>query len=176
MTKSDMVLPLPAWQEAEVLPLENGRPFVYLHPGQLHVSAGVNAIKTLLGSCVAVCLWDPRTQVGGMVHFLLPHAIEPHAEPGRYGDLAVPALIKGVRALGARREDLRAKVFGGGCVLPVLVGRSGSLGDSNAQIAFDLLAAEGIPVLARDVGGERGRRVLFHVDDGSAWVWKLGVP
>jgi chemotaxis protein CheD len=81
-----------------------------------------------------------------------------------------------VRKLGARAGDIRAKVFGGGCVMPVLATRSGSLGDSNVRIAFEMLADRNIPVVGHDVGGSRGRRILFHVDDGSAWVWKLGGP
>lgn len=174
--KFDIVVPAPVWLDDMAPPPDNGRPFVYLHPGQMHVSAGTQAIRTLLGSCVAVCLWDARTQAGGMVHYLLPHAVEPHPDDGRYGDSAVPALINDMHALGARTCDLRAKVFGGGCVVPALASRSGNLGDSNVQLAFDLLSAEGIPVMGSDVGGTRGRRILFHVDDGSAWVWKLGTP
>ena len=150
---------------------------VYLHPGQMHVATGPCAIKTLLGSCVAVCLWEPAAHVGGAVHYLLPRGRHGHHETGRYGTLAIPALVQAVCALGGQPGALHAKIFGGARVLAGLGPASGaSLGDSNAQVAWEILAAEGIPVAGSDLGGDRGRRVLFHVEDGAAWVWRLTGP
>jgi chemotaxis protein CheD len=147
---------------------------VYLHPAQMHVATAPCAIKTLLGSCVAVCLWDPEARVGGAVHYLLPRGRHSRGETGRYGSLAIPALISAVCALGGRPGALRAKIFGGARVLPGLAPSTGaSLGDANAAVAWELLAAENVTVLGSDLGGDRGRRVLFHVEDGSAWVWRL---
>ena len=147
---------------------------VYLHPAQMHVATAPCAIKTLLGSCVAVCLWDAEARVGGAVHYLLPRGRHSHGETGRYGTLAIPALIKAVCALGGRAGSLKAKIFGGARVLQGLGPQGGaSLGDNNAAVARELLAAENVQVIASDVGGDRGRRVLFHVEDGSAWVWRL---
>jgi chemotaxis protein CheD len=147
---------------------------VYLHPGQMHVATAPCAIKTLLGSCVAVCLWDPGARVGGAVHYLLPHGREGRSETGRYGNMAIPALIRAVCALGGSPSALRAKLFGGAKVLAGLgTSPGGSLGDSNAAVAREVLAAQNVPVIATDLGGDRGRRVLFHVEDGSAWVWRL---
>jgi chemotaxis protein CheD len=147
---------------------------VYLHPAQMHVATAPCAIKTLLGSCVAVCLWDAEARVGGAVHYLLPRGRHSQGETGRYGTLAIPALIRAVCALGGHPGSLRAKIFGGARVLQGLGPSSGaSLGDSNAAVAWELLAAEKVPVIGSDVGGDRGRRVLFHVEDGAAWVWRL---
>ena len=159
-----------AAQKAE----SNSAGAVYLHPAQMHVASAPCAIKTLLGSCVAVCLWDPEARVGGVVHYLLPHGRDGRAETGRYGNLAIPALIRAVCALGGSAGALKAKVFGGARVLPSLRPANGpSLGDSNVAAARELLAAQNVPVVASDVGGERGRRLLFHIEDGSAWVWRL---
>ncbi len=149
---------------------------VYLHPGQMHAAIGPCSIKTLLGSCVAVCIWDPVGPVGGMVHYLLPTGIPSEAEKGRYGNLAIPALIRAIRALGGRQGGMSARVFGGGSVVPALASRAASLGDSNVRIARELLAAQRIPIMTSDVGGTSGRRILFHVHDGSTWVWKLSEP
>ena len=147
---------------------------VYLHPAQMHVATAPCAIKTLLGSCVAVCVWDAEVRVGGVVHYLLPYGREGRAETGRYGNLAIPALVRAVCALGGSLGALKAKVFGGAKVLPSLKPAGGlSLGDSNVATARELLAAQNVPVVASDVGGDRGRRVLFHIEDGSAWVWRL---
>jgi chemotaxis protein CheD len=150
---------------------------VYLHPGQMHVATAPCAIKTLLGSCVAVCLWDAGARVGGAVHYLLPRGREGRSETGRYGSLAIPALIRAVCALGGQTSSLKAKIFGGAKVLAGLGPSTGaSLGDSNVAVAKEILAAENVPVIASDLGGDRGRRVLFHVEDGTAWVWRLNGP
>jgi chemotaxis protein CheD len=149
---------------------------VYLHPAQMHVATAPCAIRTLLGSCVAVCLWDPESHVGGAVHYLLPRGRHSNGETGRYGSLAIPALIRAVCALGGNLGALRAKIFGGARVLPALQTPSGGLGDSNAAVAWELLAAEKVPVVGSDLGGNHGRRVLFHVGDGAAWVWRLSGP
>ena len=150
---------------------------VYLHPAQMHVATGPCAIKTLLGSCVAVCLWDPEARVGGAVHYLLPRGRHGRGETGRYGTLAIPALISAVCALGGRPGALKAKIFGGAKVLAGLPPTGGaSLGDANAAVAWELLAAEKVMVVGSDLGGDRGRRVLFHVEDGAAWVWRLNGP
>jgi chemotaxis protein CheD len=147
---------------------------VYLHPAQMHVATAPCAIRTLLGSCVAVCVWDQAARVGGAVHYLLPRGRHSHGETGRYGTLAIPALIRAVYALGGSPGVLKAKIFGGARVLHGLSSASGaSLGDSNAAVAWEILAAENVPVIGSDLGGDRGRRVLFHVEDGAAWVWRL---
>jgi chemotaxis protein CheD len=135
------------------------------------VSAVPAAITTVLGSCVAVCLFDPETGVGGMNHFLLPLHVERERSP-RFGTVAVPMLIDELVKSGAHRPSIRAKLFGGGSVLAAFR-RSGRLGEENAALAIRLLAEAGIPVLEKDLGGRIGRKVIFHTDDGSAWVRSL---
>ena len=148
-----------------------GRTQVYLHAGQVAVASQPTAITTVLGSCVAVCLHDPDACVGGMNHFLLPHHVERERSP-RFGSCAVPALIEAVVRAGASRGALVAKVFGGASVLGAL--RAGrNLGDENVQLALRLLEEERIPVLDRDVGGTRGRKVVLLADEGTAWVRQL---
>lgn len=152
-------------------PPRGARRPVYLHAGQLVVSAEPAAITTVLGSCVAVCLFDPDTGIGGMNHFLLPLHVERERSP-RFGTVAIPMLIDGLLEAGARRGSLRAKLFGGGSILDAFR-RAGRLGEENAALAIQLLAEAGIPVLEKDLGGRVGRKVIFHTDDGSAWVRSL---
>jgi chemotaxis protein CheD len=144
---------------------------VYLQPGQIHVAAQPTTITTILASCVAVCLFDPRHRIGGMNHFLLPQIIEGDKAPGRFGPLATRLLIERLRELGSTHQDLKAKVFGGASVLDALV-RPGriSIGEENAQCALAVLAAENIPVVASDFGGRRGRKVVFRTEDGTAMI------
>jgi chemotaxis protein CheD len=147
-------------------------PVVYLHAGQLAAFREPRAISTVLGSCVAVCLWDAATRVGGMNHFLLPHRAGAGETSPRFGNVAMGQLLDAVVRLGARFSHLQAKLFGGASVLGGT--RPGdTLGEQNVQLARSLLHAAGIPVVAEDTGGTRGRRLVFHTDDGLAFVKRL---
>jgi chemotaxis protein CheD len=147
------------------------RPQVYLQAGQLVVATAPTAIATVLGSCVAVCLHDPTTRIGGMNHFLLPHHVERDRSP-RFGTIAVPQLVEEVVRAGASRRTLVAKVFGGASVIAAMAsGRR--LGDENARLALRLLEEAGVPVLDHDVGGSRGRKLVYFADEGTAWVRQL---
>ncbi|HWP24601.1 MAG TPA: chemotaxis protein CheD [Candidatus Binatia bacterium] len=145
----------------------------YLHPGHLFVSVENYAVTTILGSCVSVCLWDPETRIAGINHFLLPHAGEGAPASPRFGDCAVRQLIADVRTLGAAPERLQAKLFGGACVLEALRSRDNHLGAKNIAVARGELASAHIPVLGEDVGGCKGRKLIFHTDSGEAWVKEL---
>lgn len=153
------------------MPDVDGRPQVYLHAGQLTIAATPTAVVTVLGSCVAVCLHDPVTRVGGVNHFLLPHHVE-RERSTRFGTIAVPELVEAVVRAGASRASIVAKVFGGASVIGAL-SRTRRLGDENAALAFRLLEEARIPVLQQDVGGARGRKLVFLTDDGTAWVRPL---
>lgn len=144
---------------------------LYLAPGHLHASGDAVQITTVLGSCVAVCLWDDETRVGGMNHFLLPTGFPPSP---RFADHAIPLLVERVRRLGAGQARLRAKVFGGACVLEAFR-RSPGLGGSNVAAARERLAAEGIRIVGEDVGGDQGRKLVFDVQTGSAWIRAIAV-
>jgi chemotaxis protein CheD len=147
------------------------RASVYLHPGQVVVAAHPIAVTTILGSCVSVCLYDERRGVGGVNHFLLPHWVGTGAQNARFGCAAMRQLLAEVRALGGRTADLRAKVFGGACVLDAFGRADGEhLGTRNVRVALEALQTAGVPMLATDTGGRRGRRLLFTTDDGAALV------
>lgn len=140
----------------------------YLQAGFLHVGRATT-ISTILGSCVAVCLWDASQNVGGMNHFLLPRGVAIRGTEGRFGEYAVGYLLEKVIDAGAHLGQLQAKVFGGASVNGVTA-RADHLGIKNAEIAFRLLAEAQIPIVAQDVGGTRGRKLLFHTGDGTAFM------
>jgi chemotaxis protein CheD len=154
-------------------PPADGRPLAYVHVGHVFVSATPRVATTVLGSCVSVCLWDPALGAGGLNHFLLPHQGQPGEPSARYGDVAIEELLAALERLGCRRRSLRAKLFGGASVVDT--GRAGAdtLGMKNVAMARELLAATGIPVIGEDVGGTHGRKLVFHTDDGAAWVRKI---
>lgn len=145
----------------------------YLYPGKLFASREPHAVTTILGSCVAVCLWDRRSLVGGVNHFLFPSKAEEHPASPRFGDVATKSLIGELLALGSSKHDLKAKLFGGASVIGITSRKRGHLGADNVEAARQVLAAYAIPVVAEDVGGPKGRKLIFHTDVGLVWVRRL---
>lgn len=142
----------------------------YLQPGQLVVAARPAAITTILGSCVAVCLWEPQRGIGGMNHFMLPMPSGGAATASpRFGPAAMEQLVEKMREAGARLPLFRARVFGGACMFAEMQS-SAHLGQKNAAVAFDFLQRRGIEIVQSDVGGNRGRKLIFHTDEGAAWL------
>lgn len=143
---------------------------VYLYPGGLWAEAAPAVITTVLGSCVSVCLWDSRTALGGVNHFILPRGNT--GTKARYGNHAMPMLLERVLQLGADRDSLLACVFGGASVLSV-EGNAPRLGSRNVAEALEFLSAENIVVLRQDVGGRQGRKLTFRTADGATLVRKI---
>ena len=148
-------------------------PTAFLHPGHMLVSASPIRLTTIVGSCISVCLWDSVGRIGGVNHFLLPFGGGTGAGTLRFGNVAVTKLIDALTDLGAARADLVAKVFGGACVIDAFLERGEHLGLRNAQAAVDALAREGVPIVASDTGGRRGRKIIFDTQSGAAWVREI---
>lgn len=134
--------------------------------GQSRVSADAgDELTTILGSCVATCLFDPVAGVGGMNHFLLPEPPRSH-DPGQvdvhYGVYLMEILINEMIKSGARKERMRAHLYGGANLRPGMV----QIGTANATFARDFLASEQIPLLREALGGKEGRRVEFRPASG----------
>jgi chemotaxis protein CheD len=149
-----------------------------LLPAEYRVTGDDIALVTLLGSCVAACLYDPATGLGGMNHFMLPDSRPAHFSPAgdtsaRYGVHAMELLINDLLKRGARRSRLQAKVFGGGNVLRGFT--SDPIGTRNAKFVLEYLGAEAIPVLAQDLGDVHPRKVCFFPQTGRALVRHLPV-
>jgi chemotaxis protein CheD len=142
----------------------------YLQPGQLLICSEPTTVTTILGSCVSVCLWDRRKATGAINHYLLPRGYEEKSL--RCGPIAIARLIGEMRALGSGPGDLQAKLFGGAWILATRQ-RENHIGALNVRLARDELAREGIPIAAEDVGGNRGRKIVFHTESGIALVKKL---
>jgi chemotaxis protein CheD len=151
----------------------NGRAGFYLHPGRIFAASEPHQVTTILGSCVAVCLWDPLRCVGGVSHYQLPAWVGSGQSSPKFGNVAVAQLIAQVLDLGAAKQNLQAKIFGGACVIEAFRRIDGHLGSMNVKVALRMLANAGIALVAEDVGGQRGRKLVFHTDDGAAWVKTL---
>jgi chemotaxis protein CheD len=159
--------PVPARRESGAVDAESGR--VYLHPGEFTVAVTPCTITTILGSCVAVCLYDPVACIGGLNHFLLPRA-PAESTSLRFGDVAVPRLIEAMAECGAVQRRLQAKVIGGACVLHAYRDHPSHVGRQNVLAAVRALFEASIPVVMTDVEGNRGRRVVLHANTGDLVV------
>ncbi len=138
----------------------------FLYPSTLFASKEPYVVKTILGSCVAICLWDPVNQIGGINHYMLPSWNGNDLASPKYGNIAIDKLLEKMGQLGARRENLKAKIFGGGELIES--GANGTLiGERNIRVARLILEEKRIPVIASSTGGRKGRKILFFTDSGE---------
>ncbi len=149
------------------------RPTVYVHAGQVFASPVGTDVTTILGSCVAICLWDAAIGVGGINHYMLSLDRSAASPSLRHGGFATEELLLALSRFGAVRSRLQAKVFGGACILQSFRQGGSDLGQKNVDMARSLLQAEHIHIVGEDVGGPRGRKLIFSTDSGEALVKRL---
>ncbi|MEM7074449.1 MAG: chemotaxis protein CheD [Pseudomonadota bacterium] len=131
--------------------------------GECRVTSDPDAIlTTVLGSCVAVCLHDPKASVGGMNHFLLPGEGSQNSKDLRYGIHSMELLINELLKIGASRKRLVARLYGGASVIK----NKANIGRSNVEFANEFLKNESIPAIEKNVGGGLARRVKFQASTG----------
>ncbi|BBN82819.1 putative chemoreceptor glutamine deamidase CheD 1 [Pseudoalteromonas sp. A25] len=143
-------------------------------PGEFYVSKNDEYISTVLGSCIAACVYDDTRGIGGMNHFMLPGAKDIkdiHADDlnCRYGNWAMEYLINEVIKNGASRANLKIKLFGGGKIIRSMT----DIGIGNIRFANAYVQEEGLNLVSHDVGGPWPRKVMFHPQTGKAQVKKL---
>ncbi len=151
---------------------------VKILPGEYYVTRGDEAISTVLGSCISACIRDPVRNVGGMNHFMLPEdsSVGPNSwlDPSvglanRYGSHAMESLVNDLLKLGATRERLEIKVFGGGRVLAGMT----DVGARNIAFLKGYLSLEKYRVAAEDLGGTQPRKVVYFPANGRVRLRKL---
>ncbi|UST52445.1 chemoreceptor glutamine deamidase CheD (plasmid) [Comamonadaceae bacterium OTU4NAUVB1] len=143
-------------------------------PGEYHVTRDDMVIVTVLGSCVAACLRDPDSGIGGMNHFLLPDTTssrDAEGDSARYGSYAMEVLINQLIKLGAQRHRLQAKVFGGANVIAGM--HQLNIGQRNADFVLDFLRTEKIPVMASDLEDTCPRKVAYFPRNGVVRMKRL---
>lgn len=142
-------------------------------PGEYFVTDKGMLLVTVLGSCVAACVRDTKTGMGGMNHFMLPDdgGRETVGASARYGTYAMEVLINHLLKMGARRNSLEAKVFGGGAVMASL--SSSNVGTRNAEFVLNYLKTEKIPIVAKDLLDSYPRKVYYFPESGRVMVKKL---
>ncbi len=144
-------------------------------PGEYYATGRDMLLVTVLGSCVAACIRDHQSGIGGMNHFMLPDSAaddnSPMGTSARYGTYAMEILINQLLQLGARRANLEAKVFGGGNVLKGLT--VANVGQRNADFVLEFLATEKIRLVAQDLIDIYPRKVYYFPNSGKVMVRKL---
>jgi chemotaxis protein CheD len=145
---------------------------VYLHPGQTYVSNEPAQISMILGSCAGICIYDRRLSIGGATHYMLPQWDGLGTPSTRYGDLAIRELLEQLQTYGSKSRDLEAKVYGGACMFEVFreEGTNDHIGSRNITLAVESLSRHGIAIVARDTGGENGRKVTLQSETGAVFM------
>lgn len=142
----------------------------FLKSGFIFLPAKTTDISTVLGSCVAVCLYDKKRQKGGMNHFQLPLIQEKQNATARYGNVAILALIHMMLSDGSKKKHLEAQIFGGAFNPEI---SSQNVGQDNIKIARNVLAKKQVRIVSEDVGGEKGRKIVFNTTSGEVAVLKV---
>lgn len=131
----------------------------FLKPGFIYLPAKPTTISTVLGSSVAVSLYDRSLKIGGMNHFLYPFADEREKATAKYGNVAVLALIRMMKANGAKHSKIQAQIFGGAHNLKF---SNRNIGLDNFKTARKVLLDNRIKIVSEDIGGELGRKIVFN--------------
>jgi chemotaxis protein CheD len=138
--------------------MDSVKPY-FLLPSMLYAERQPLIMQTVLGSCVAVCLYDTLLEFGGMNHFMLPVWNDQGLASAKYGNIATERLIEKMITLGAKQSRMVAKVFGG--ANQVMHANVYEIGRRNTEIALEVLDRYKITVLKSDLGGTRGRKLLY---------------
>jgi chemotaxis protein CheD len=162
-----------------VSPGGDALPLVFLKPGEMVFSAEPTLVTTLLGSCVAVTMFSPRQRFGAICHALLPSCRKErlcshgHAEAGKYVECAVRFMLDELKARGMVRSEIDVKLFGGSDMFETVDGRRLSVGSQNIQMALRMLEGESVRLITQDIGGARGRKIVFHTHTGDVFLKRL---
>jgi chemotaxis protein CheD len=138
----------------------------FLYPSTLYASEMPSIVTTILGSCVAVCLYDKVLKVGGINHYMLPLWNGEGLASPKYGNIAIEKLVERMGQMGSKRVNLIAKVFGGGEVIETNI-KQFNIGERNIKIALEMLENYKIPIVAQSVGGKLGRKIQYSTATGE---------
>lgn len=144
---------------------EEDKKRIFILPGEMAVSRQPAVIATLLGSCVAICLFNKQLKAGGMNHYMLPTGTKGDMM-GKYGDYATEKLVEMMLKLDSNRSNLVAQVYGGGAVVGHLSTGVG-IGEKNIEMAMKLLDKHGIAIIKKDISGTNGRKIFFDTGTGN---------
>jgi chemotaxis protein CheD len=158
-------------------------PVIDLKPAQMYMTDKPAIVKTLLGSCVAVTMFNRRLGVGAICHALLPHPLngEPqnnkNTENYRYVNRVIPEMVRKMELYGVQPKEIEVKLFGGARMLAPITGTQNfrPIGNLNIKMARQLIDDEKLQLKASEVGGEYGRKILFHTHTGDVFLQRINL-
>ena len=137
-----------------------------LYPATVFVDSVPTLVSTILGSCVSVCLYDTKLMHGSINHYILPYWNGHDESTMKYGNLSIIKILEELLKLGSKYEDIVAKVYGGAAII-VDIPTNFHIGERNIKIAVEILNELKIPVIASNVGGNSGRKIVFNTYTGE---------
>lgn len=137
----------------------------FLYPAALFADKRPHLVDTILGSCVAVCLYDPVKKIGSINHYMLPFWNGTGLASPKYGNIAIQKIIAKMIDMGSNKKDLQAKIFGGGEVVETKSNLF-KIGERNIEIAVKMLKENNIKITGQSVGGKNGRKIRFNTETG----------
>ncbi|HNR88960.1 MAG TPA: chemotaxis protein CheD [Spirochaetota bacterium] len=141
---------------------------------QVGTASSSAVLRTILGSCIGVCVYERMKKMGGMAHVLLPSTVQ-GGKPEKYADTAIPMLVERLLADGCKKEFMSAKIAGGASMFTFNSSVAlAQIGERNAEMARAVLAKYGIPIVIDDTGGNAGRVIDFFLEDGRLKVKSAG--
>jgi chemotaxis protein CheD len=142
----------------------------FLLPGYIFMSPEPYLISTVVGSSVAVALWDADSKLGGMLSFLYPFRESSAESTAIYGNVAITYMVRMFREEGAKKKNLRSQIFGGAesdCC------EADQIAHENVKMARSVLKKHGIKVISEDVGGRLGRKIVYNTFQNEALIYKV---
>ncbi len=149
--------------------------FINVGIADLGVAKTPDILRTVLGSCVGICLHDPKAKIAGLSHIMLPKLSDKNSNEKKYADTAIPLLIEEMKNRGADAVRLVAKIVGGATMFKIS-GNSmmSEIGRNNISKVKEVLGALGIEIIAEDTGGNYGRTIDFYSESGVLKIRSLG--
>jgi chemotaxis protein CheD len=138
----------------------------FLYPSTIFASNEPYIINTILGSCVAVCLYDPVLKAGGINHYMLPFWNGDGLASPKYGNIAIEKLLERMLYMGCNKSRIIAKVFGGGEVIDTQISHF-NIGERNIAVAQQTLKELKIMISGQSLGGKQGRKIQFNTHTGA---------
>ncbi len=147
---------------------------VFLKPGDLYISDIPTMVSTILGSCIALTIFNKRLKTGGICHAMLPRS--PYAKElsaFRYVDSSIFYMLSKFETLGIRKDEMELKLLGGADVIDRINDETASIGQKNIEIALEIIRNERLQIVVSDVGGKMGRKVHFYTHTGKVLLKRI---
>ena len=150
---------------------------IHVEIADMKIAQGQNILRTILGSCVGICLYDAVTKIGGMAHIMLPSGQNTDFLKAKYADTAIPFLLQNMISSGAKKERIVAKIAGGAKMFALpAASKIAAIGDNNVKSVKDILSSMNIRLISEDTGGENSRTISFFLEDGRVKIKRIGTP